>query len=236
MPQYPVAPRTRHFIGDDCPGGHPEAIAVSPGAFISSIETEEHIKELKEAALQVKDQLKAAEALLSALPGWSDIPENHRAKTPARFVAMLLELTTKEEFEFTTFQNENEKSEMISVGPIPFVTLCAHHVVPFYGSAYIGYVPEDLVAGLSKFARLVRQTSKGLWTQEALTSYIADQLYGHLDPKGVAVVLRAEHMCMSIRGVKQPGVITTTSDMRGVFADHSRLARQEFFELVGLHN
>lgn len=174
-----------------------------------------------------------AQALLESLPGWNDVPEDHRANTPSRLVRALEELTTREPFEFTTFDNPaKEKSEMIVLEPIPFYTLCAHHVVPFYGNVYLGYVPEDKIAGLSKFVRLVNWCVKGFWVQEALTDFIAAELYDRLDPKGTAVVVKAEHMCMSIRGVRTPGVITTTSDMRGVFADHSRLARQEFFSLI----
>jgi GTP cyclohydrolase IA len=176
-----------------------------------------------------------ATELLAALPGWEEIPEDHRAKTPVRLVNSLLELTTREPFEFTTFDNPaKERSEMVVLSPIPFYTLCAHHVVPFFGTAHIGYVPEEKIAGLSKFARLVKWCAKGLWVQEELTAFLAEELYSRLDPKGTAVVMRAEHMCMSMRGVQQPGVITTTSDMRGVFALHDRLARQEFFELADL--
>jgi GTP cyclohydrolase IA len=175
--------------------------------------------------------------VLERLHGYSEMPKDHTRRTAARFAEMLIGMTTPEEFEFTTFPvaDDDPKKEMIVLSPIPFYTLCAHHVVPFYGTAHIGYVPKTKIAGLSKFPRAVRYVAKGLWVQEELTAAIASYLGEHLEnPLGVAVVLKAEHLCMAMRGVEQPGVITTTSVMRGVFADHDRLARAEFFELAGL--
>jgi len=187
------------------------------------------------AQLNEQTAVESAAALLQSLPGWSEVPEDHRAKTPMRLVKMLRELTTREPFDFTVFPNNDpDSTEMIVLSPIPFYTLCAHHVVPFFGFAYIGYVPEDKIAGLSKFPRLVKWAAKGLWVQEELTTFISDEIYSKLEPKGTAVVLRAEHLCMSMRGVAQPGVVTTTSDMRGVYKEHDRLARAEFLSLAGL--
>ena len=175
-----------------------------------------------------------AASLLESLPGWDRIPEDHRANTPVRLVQALHELTVREDFNFTTFENKGDSTEMIVLAPMPFYTMCAHHTLPFFGTAYIGYVPEGKIAGLSKFQRLVNWCAKGFWVQEELTRFLADELYNKLEPKGTAVVMRAEHLCMAMRGVQQPGVITTTSDMRGVYAQHDRLARAEFFELAGL--
>jgi GTP cyclohydrolase I len=145
---------------------------------------------------------------------------------------MMQELTDVEahEFEFTTF--ESDANEMVIVHDINFVTLCAHHLVPFIGKVDIGYIPNGKIAGLSKLPRLVTQLSKGAWDQESLTKAIADNMEDRLEPLGVAVVVRAEHLCMTIRGVQAQGTTTTTSSMTGVFADHSRLARQEFLQLV----
>lgn len=153
---------------------------------------------------------------------------DHTKRTAERFYDMLVEMCTPEEFEFTTFESTSD--EMVVLGPIPFYTLCAHHIVPFFGNAWVGYVPNTRVAGLSKIPRLVKNMSKGLWVQEELTGAIADGLEGNLDPKGVAVVLKAEHLCMAMRGVKQPGVVTTTSAMHGVFGNHDRTAKAEFME------
>jgi GTP cyclohydrolase I len=151
-------------------------------------------------------------------------------KTPARYVKMMEELTTPEPFEFTIFEAKSD--EMVVLSPIPFYTLCAHHVVPFYGTAHVGYVPGKAIAGLSKFGRLVRSMARGLWVQEELTAAIADAIEHELHPKGVALILRGEHMCMSMRGVQMPGVVTSTQTMRGVFADHARTAKMEFLEAI----
>lgn len=175
-----------------------------------------------------------AAALLSSLEAWDRVDANHRGNTPARMVKALRQLTEREPFNFTTFPNEGDShiDEMITLGPIPFYTLCAHHIVPFYGNAWVSYVPDKYIAGLSKFARAVRWSAKGFWVQEALTQEIADMIEMYLEPHGVAVVLKAEHMCMAMRGVEVPGVVTTTSAMKGVYADHSRTAKAEFLESI----
>lgn len=152
------------------------------------------------------------------------------ARTPIRFINMLRELTTKPDFEFTTFESDHD--EMVIVGPIDFYSLCAHHVIPFIGQAWVGYVPDGRIAGLSKLPRTVQYMMRGLWNQEDLTHAVADMLEDNLKPKGVAVVMKAEHLCMTIRGAQAIGTKTTTSVMRGVFADHSRLARQEFMTFM----
>jgi GTP cyclohydrolase I len=143
---------------------------------------------------------------------------------------MMTEMMTPEEFNFTTFPSTSD--EMVTMGPIPFYTLCSHHVVPFFGNVWVGYVPNKDIAGLSKIPRLVKYIAKGLHVQEELTGAIAVGLETHLNPKGVAVVLKAEHLCMAMRGVKQPGVITTTAKMTGVFALHDRTAKVEFMEWI----
>lgn len=158
---------------------------------------------------------------------WGDV---HMERTPARFANMLLELTTPVAFEFTTFPSTID--EMVVVQDIPFYTLCAHHIIPFFGYAHVAYVPDGTIAGLSKFARTVKYFAKGLWVQEELTAQIADFLEQKLQPRGVAVVMQAEHLCMTMRGVQVPGAKTTTSAMRGVFLDPEREARAEFLSLI----
>jgi GTP cyclohydrolase I len=170
-----------------------------------------------------------AKQLLSSLDAWKRTNEHHRADTPKRMVKALQQLTEREDFTFTTFPNDGN-DEMITLGPIPFYTLCAHHVLPFSGKGWVGYVPDKKIAGLSKFARAVKWNAKGFWVQEELTTAIANYLEEHLEPLGTAVVLKAEHMCMAMRGVETAGTITTTSAMRGVFADHKRTAKAEFME------
>jgi GTP cyclohydrolase IA len=171
-----------------------------------------------------------AEVLLGRIFGWEGEPDHHRADTPTRYVKALREMADKEEFKFTTFPAKSD--DMVTQGPIPFFTLCAHHVVPFYGRAWVAYVPDGKIVGLSKLTRLVQQCAKGLHVQEELTPEIADELEGRLEPRGVAVVIEAEHLCMAMRGVKQPGVFTNTAVMRGVFGDHERTAKAEFLSWV----
>lgn len=153
------------------------------------------------------------------------------SRTPERLANALRELTTREEFDFTVFDN-NGYDEMVTVGDIPFTSLCKHHVLPFEGYAYVGYIPDDKIAGLSKIARAVKYFSKALQTQEQLTNDIAECIEQELKPRGTAVILRARHTCMSIRGAQSVGALTTTACMRGVFSDHERTAKSEFLQWV----
>lgn len=159
-----------------------------------------------------------------------DWESQHFKNTPRRFVQMLRDMTTVDEFEFTTFAARTD--EMVIIKDIPFHSLCAHHIVPFIGYCHIAYVPNRKIAGLSKFVRLVKQMSATLTVQEELTQDIAHFLESELDAKGVAVIMEAEHMCMTLRGVETHDSKTATSCMLGVFADHTRLARQEFLTLI----
>ena len=181
------------------------------------------------AGIKVVD---AAESFLKQLPGYHDTPKDHTQDTPARFAKMLLEMTTPTDYNDRWKAFPATSQDMITLGPIPFYTLCAHHVVPFYGQAWISYVPDKNIAGLSKFVRVVQGISKGLWVQEELTAAIANFLDRRLAPLGVGVIMKAEHLCMAMRGIEQPGVITTTSAMRGVYSEHDRTAKGEFLALV----
>jgi GTP cyclohydrolase IA len=184
---------------------------------------------LRETAGEVNDIVVGEmKELLQHITGVNFDEQPHMRKTPERFVRMLKELTSPEEFEFTVFDNDEGVDEMVSLTGIPFYTVCAHHVVPFFGYAHIGYVPDGSIAGLSKFARTVKHFAKQLTVQEVMTNQIADFLNVQLSPKGVIVVLEAEHLCMAIRGVSTPGVKTRTTAVRGVFADHERTAKAEF--------
>jgi len=175
-----------------------------------------------------------------------DPHDEHGSDTPQRFLAMLDELTRckstgNHEENRKHIQNcikwklfPTNKDDMIVVQNIPFVSLCNHHLVPFIGAAHVGYVPNKKIAGLSKFARVVTHFARRLQVQENLTNDIADFLEKHLEkPKGVAVLLQAEHLCMTIRGVQSPGTKTTTSSMRGVFGLHDRTAKAEFMQIIG---
>jgi GTP cyclohydrolase I len=121
---------------------------------------------------------------------------------------------------------------MVVVKDIQFYTFCAHHMIPFFGIAHIGYVPQGRILGLSKFARVVRYYSTRLNVQEELTRDIGKRLSGALNPLGIAVVMSAEHLCMTMRGIRSPGAQMTTSYMTGVFRDDNNNARQEFLALI----
>jgi len=129
-----------------------------------------------------------------------------------------------------TFQADG--SEMIVEQDIPFYSMCEHHFLPFFGHAYIGYIPRDRVAGLSKLARTVETYARRPQIQEQLTGQIADAIQSNLDCEGVIVVLKAEHMCMSMRGVKKGGTQTVTMARRGVFESDPSLETR-FFNLIG---
>ena len=167
---------------------------------------------------------------------WDPVNNEHLRDTPKRWVKMMRELTNgdEDEFEFTTFKNNLPGSEMVIVGPISYSSLCAHHVIPFFGSAWVAYIPEERIAGLSKLVRTVHWFSKGLWTQEELTSAISTFLEKKLEPKGVAVLMKGEHLCISLRGVKEPEALTITTSLRGVFLKPMPGAdpRQEFFDAI----
>jgi len=143
-----------------------------------------------------------------------------------------VELLTPEPFEATTFPNEAGYDELVVVRDITFRSLCTHHLLPFHGVAHVAYLPAERIVGLSKLARVVELFSRELQVQERLTTQIADWLEQHLEPKGVGVVLEAEHMCMSLRGVCRPGARTVTSALRGLVRDDPR-TRQEFLNLTG---
>lgn len=159
----------------------------------------------------------AATDLLAALG--RDIDTEHLRETPRRVVDSLLELLTPTEFTATTFPNSENYRELVLVKDIPFHSLCEHHVLPFRGVARIGYLPGDRLLGLSKFARVLEHYSRDLQVQERLTRHVADWFERELQPRGVGVVIEAEHLCMSLRGVQAVGTTTVTSTFLGELAD-----------------
>lgn len=127
---------------------------------------------------------------------------------------------------------EKEHDEIVLLKDIPLYSICEHHMVPFVGRAHVAYIPDgNRITGLSKIARVVDTFSRRLQVQERLTTEIADTLMRKLKPKGVLVVIEAEHLCMSMRGVKKPGIITTTSAVRGIFRT-SQKTRSEALALI----
>lgn len=155
----------------------------------------------------------------------------HSGDTPRRFIEMLMEMTTAPDLKWRTFKNEG-MDEMIVQRNIPFASLCEHHILPFIGICHVGYVPRDHIVGLSKLTRVVQHFAHALQIQERLTAQIADFLQENLQARGVAVIVDAEHLCMTVRGAQAPGTRTSTAAMLGVFADHERTAKAEFLSRV----
>lgn len=153
--------------------------------------------------------------------------------TPRRMARAYAEMLTRTPFNPTTFPNEEGYDELVIAREIPFRSLCEHHVLPFVGTAYVGYLPGTRLLGLSKLARVVDSLAHGLQLQERLTQQIADWLDAHLRPEGVGVVLKAEHLCMTLRGVRATGSTTVTSAVHGRLRTDPR-SRQEFFALAGV--
>lgn len=151
--------------------------------------------------------------------------------TPRRVAAMYAELLTPKPFNPTTFPNDDGYDELVLATNIRFTALCAHHALPFSGVAHVGYIPGARILGLSKLARVVHYFSRSLQVQERLTKQIADWLREELEPRGVGVVLEAEHLCMTIRGVQAAGSKTVTSTMYGLLRDRPA-SRQEFLALI----
>jgi GTP cyclohydrolase IA len=157
-------------------------------------------------------------------------------ETPRRVAEAYAELLTPPAFRATTFPNEDGYEGLIVAQAIPFHSLCMHHLLPFRGLAHVGYLPGERIIGLSKLARVVERFARDLQIQERLTVQIADWLQAELRPAGVGVVLEAEHMCMSLRGVQKVGANTVTSALRGTVRDDQR-TRQEFLALTtGRHH
>jgi GTP cyclohydrolase I len=176
----------------------------------------------------------AEQAVADLLVALGQDPENpHLARTPRRVAAAYAELLTPRPFDLTTFANDEGYDELVLARDIPFQSLCEHHLLPFQGVAHVGYVPDGRIVGLSKLARLVELFARGLQVQERLTQQVADWLDEHLEPKGAGVVIEAEHLCMSLRGVRASGSRTVTSAVHGLLRDDPR-SRQEFFALTGV--
>ncbi|HEX2052556.1 MAG TPA: GTP cyclohydrolase I FolE [Actinomycetota bacterium] len=159
---------------------------------------------------------KAAADLLRAL-GY-DLTDAVLKDTPRRVASGFAEMVTPVEFEMTTFPSEGYEGLIVARG-IRFHSLCMHHMLPFVGVAHVGYLPDGRIVGLSKLARVVEHYARDLQVQERLTAQIAGCLQEHLSPKGVGVVIEAEHLCMSLRGVEKPGTTTVTSSLNGLIRD-----------------
>ncbi|MFQ5349115.1 MAG: GTP cyclohydrolase I FolE [Thermoanaerobaculia bacterium] len=200
-------------------------------------------------------KLEAAVAELAAQPPQSDVDEADRiarhvrgiletlgvdledpnlANTDQRVARMYQEmfhgLKEGAEPEITTFPNDEGYKAMVMERDLPFYSMCAHHLVPFYGHAHIAYIPSDRIIGLSKFSRILEFYAKRPQLQERLTEQVVDCVVERLNPIGAMAVIEARHLCVEMRGVKKPGALTVTSAIRGSF--HERPVREEFLDLL----
>ncbi|WP_431683805.1 GTP cyclohydrolase I FolE [Kitasatospora sp. KL5] len=153
--------------------------------------------------------------------------------TPARMARAYAELFTPRPFDLTTFPNDEGYDELVLARAIPLRSVCEHHLLPFVGTAHVGYLPGSRILGLSKLARVVELFACRPQVQERLTRQVADWLQEHLEPKGVGVVVEAEHTCMTLRGVQATGSRTLTSTLLGTLREDAR-SRAEFLMLTGL--
>ncbi|MEU9740382.1 GTP cyclohydrolase I FolE [Micromonospora chersina] len=174
---------------------------------------------------------RAAAEFLAALG--VDLAADGLADTPGRMARAYAELLTPREFQLTTFANDEGYDELVLARAIPIRSVCEHHLLPFVGVAHVGYLPGERILGLSKLARVVELFAHGPQVQERLTKQIADWLTGQLRPRGVGVVIEAEHLCMTLRGVQAVGSSTITSTLLGTLRDDHR-SRAEFFTLAGV--
>jgi len=178
------------------------------------------------------DQPAAAEAVRALLLALGqDITQESLLETPERVAASFAELLAPHAFDLKTFPNDEGYDELVVARDIPFSSLCEHHLLPFVGVAHVAYMPGDRILGLSKLARVVELFARRLQVQERLTKQVATWLQDNVQPKGVGVVLEAEHMCMSIRGVRATGAKTVTSALYGSLRNDPR-TRQEFLALT----
>jgi GTP cyclohydrolase IA len=200
---------------------HTSLAVAAPAAELSA--STASVREIDHAAVE-----RAARDLLRALG--SDVASEGLRETPRRVADAFTELLTPRPFRATTFPSDGYDG-LIIARSIPFHSLCTHHLLPFHGVAHIGYLPAERIIGLSKLGRVVELYARDLQIQERLTTQIAQWLLDVLEPRGVGVMLEAEHLCMSMRGVQKPGAKTVTSAMHGLVRDDAR-TRQEFLALT----
>ena len=198
-------------------GAAPLALAEPP-------DPDTQLRRVDHAAVQ-----RAARELLRAVG--ADVDSDALEETPRRVADAFAELLTPQPFRATTFPNDDGYDELIVARAIPFHSLCMHHMLPFHGVAHVGYLPGERIIGLSKLGRVVEYFARDLQIQERLTTQVADWLERELEPKGVGVVLEAEHLCMSLRGVQKLGAKTVTSALHGLVRDDPR-TRQEYLALT----
>lgn len=195
----------------------------------------DELDELDELVPQRGHDVQAAEAaaaaFLTALG--VDLGRDGLAATPGRMARAYAEMLTARPFDATTFANDEGYDELVLARSIPMRSVCEHHLLPFIGVAHVGYLPGHRILGLSKLARVVEHFAHRPQVQERLTKQIADWIDAELGPVGVGVVIEAEHLCMTLRGVRANGSKTVTSTMLGQLREDAR-SRAEFFHLAGV--
>lgn len=206
----------------------------SPDVLIDPLDTEAAYLELegdlaRAGGIDLERAAAAVGDLLAALG--VDCSTESLAETPVRVARAYAELLSPAPFRVTTFPNDEGYDELVVSRSIGFTSLCEHHLLPFTGVAHVGYLPDDRLLGLSKLARVVTHFARGLQVQERLTAQVATWLDDTLNPKGVGVVVEAEHACMSLRGARALGTRTVTSALRGRVRDDPR-TRAEFLTLA----
>jgi GTP cyclohydrolase I len=187
-------------------------------------------------APSVRDETAATRAAADFLTALGlDVTSAGLAETPARMARAYAELLTPRDVALTTFENDEGYDELVLARDVPIRSVCEHHLLPFVGVAHVGYLPGDRILGLSKLARVVELFAHRAQVQERLTKQVADWLDIRLRPRGVGVVIEAEHMCMSLRGVQAVGARTVTSTLLGALRDDAR-SRAEFLGAAGIGN
>ena len=183
------------------------------------------------SAAPARDLLAAERAAADFLKALGlDVDSDGLRDTPRRMANAYAELLTSRAFNLTTFANDEGYDELVLARAIPIRSVCEHHLLPFVGIAHVGYLPGDRILGLSKLARVVELFAHGPQVQERLTKQIADWLAAELQPRGVGVVIDAEHLCMTLRGVQAVGTRTLTSTLLGTLREDPR-SRAEFLGL-----
>jgi GTP cyclohydrolase I len=160
-----------------------------------------------------------------------DLSSESLSQTPSRMARAYAEKLTPRDFALTTFDNDEAYDELVVARSIPVRSICEHHLLPFIGVAHVGYLPDSRILGLSKLARVVEMFAQRPQVQERLTKQIADWFTSQLKPVGVGVVIEAEHLCMTMRGVQASGTRTITSTMLGALRDDAR-SRAEFLAIA----
>jgi len=182
------------------------------------------------------DKEKIKELIKRLLEAIGENPERRELKgTPERVAQMYEDIFSgkdKDPEEILQSTHDLEHDEMVLIKDVPFYSMCEHHLLPFFGRCHIAYIPENnKIAGISKLAEIVDAMSKRLQVQEKLTTEIANSIMKYLEPKGVSVVIEARHLCMEMRGTKQPETKIVTSAVRGIFRKDIK-TREEFLQLL----